>query len=485
VFFRVRNAEKSCQSLGNIGLWDYLSVSKGFRGDYLGPGGVFKSGSSQLWARTDNYNLWVKKMRIDFHPAILDVQKYSCSCCGQGCRSFLVPVNVQERRGIEALQDWREKLGVTRLFVKHRAAGAAEYGLAKRADGSCVFLDGDNLCIIHKLHGLKAKPLACQLYPFVLSPVENRLQVGLRFDCPAVCRSEGDNLCGYLGEIKRLAGQLIPVEMRRGPQLQICPGQRGSAEQIEAVNEVFIKIIAADAQDLLTRLHWLRGVTEHINKVKWEKVQKEDFADLLEMFQGGVLAELQQRPFQRREPSPKPRKLLRQIFFLLCQPTTMVAGPPEGFASKLRGRLALNRAAKQLRRTAGLLPKIQPDWPDCDLSRLEQSFGAWPGDVQQMLSRYLTCRIAGMGYCGANFYGYSMAEGIQSLLLGMVTVGWLMRILAVKADREHIELSEAHRAVMTIDGNLGCSSALGFGPARMRLKYLSEHLRDFINWFCM
>ena len=77
-----------------------------------------------------------------------------------------------------------------------------------------------------------------------------------------------------------------------------------------------------------------------------------------------------------------------------------------------------------------------------------------------------------------------MTEGIQTLLMAMVAVGWLMRICAVKAGRKRIELSDAHTAVMTIDGNLGYSSALGFGPSKWRLKYLSAHLKNFINWYC-
>jgi lysine-N-methylase len=424
-------------------------------------------------------------MRIEFHPEILDLQQYSCNCCGRGCRSFLVPVYPEERKKIEARADWRKEFEVAELFVKHRAAGEAGYGLAKRSDGSCVFLDGDNLCVIHKRHGLSAKPLACQLYPFVLTPVGGTLRIGLRFDCPAVCESAGKKLSGYRAEISRLARQLIKQDIDSARLPCVCPGRRVSPEYFEAINETFIKIVCSDAQDLITRLHWLRGVTEHINMVKWENVEKGDFKDLLAMLQGGVLAELQREPAQRCEPVGKPRKLLGQIFFLMCQPTSIVTGPEEGWLTRVRHRLNLNRDAKYMRRTEGKLPRIQPDWPDCDLSELEESFGAWGDDVQGMLSRYLICRIGSLGYCGPNFYGYSMTEGIQTLLMAMVTVGWVMRICAVKAGRKHIELSDAQTAVMTIDGNLGYSSALGFGPSKLRLKYLSDHLRDFINWYCV
>ena len=101
-----------------------------------------------------------------------------------------------------------------------------------------------------------------------------------------------------------------------------------------------------------------------------------------------------------------------------------------------------------------------------------------------MISRYLTCRIGGVGYCGPNFYHYSLVEGAHSLLLAVITIGWMMRIEAVKANRKQVTLADAHTAVMTIDCHLGYGTALNVGPARMRLQYLSDHLEDLINWYC-
>jgi hypothetical protein len=70
------------------------------------------------------------------------------------------------------------------------------------------------------------------------------------------------------------------------------------------------------------------------------------------------------------------------------------------------------------------------------------------------------------------------------MLLAVVAIGWIMRIQAVKAGRDYIVLSDAHQAVMTIDGNLGYSNALGMGPARLRLRFLADYLDAFITWYC-
>ena len=425
-------------------------------------------------------------MKIQFHPDVLEHQRYTCNCCGAGCRSFLVGIRPAEREAILKLEDWSEKLqlGRDKLFVLHPAAARLGYGLAKHSDGRCVFLDGENLCIIHKLHGLKAKPLACKLYPFILTPVAGKLHVGLRFDCPAVVKNEGAHLSTYERELKQLCKDLITPEIEAIPIPPVHSKHVIDSDKFLALNEAFLKIVDSTAMDLVDRLHWLYGFSEHLKKVKWDKVTDEDFADLISMLQGGVLAEVQRNGVKRNPVTGKPRKMLGQIFFLLCQPTTVITGAKEGIFQKIKKRLALHRNVKQVGMAAGPLPKIQPDWPDCDLSDLEASFDSWPADVQETLTRYLSCRIGGLGYCGHNFYHYSMLEGIQSLLLGMVTIGWVMRIRAVRAGRKTIEREDAYEAVMTIDGNLGYSSALGFGPSRWRLRFLSEHLTYFLNWYC-
>jgi len=423
-------------------------------------------------------------MRIEFHPRILEQQVYRCTCCGASCRSFLVAVEPRERQAIEALADWRARLGVDELFVRRRAAGRAGYGLAKRLDGRCVFLDDDNLCLIHKLHGLPAKPLACQLYPFVLTPLAGKWRVGLRFDCPAVVENVGVLLTHHEADLRRLEKQLATPRLERLPAPPVAPARRVSNERFEAINEALVKIITSDATPLVRRLLWLHGFAGHVGRIRWDRVSEEDFQPLLNMLRGGVLAEVQRAEPPRRRPEGRPRKLLGQIFFLLGQPTTVLTGKREGLAERLGRRWALLRAARQFRRAHGPLPKIRPTWPKCDLSDLEHSFGDWPAEVQQMLTRYLTSRLAGMNYCGPAFYGYGMIEGLQTLLLGMVAVGWLMRLAAVRAGRRHLELADAHEAVLTIDGNLGYAEALNFGPARLRLRVLGEHLGEFIACYC-
>ncbi|MBN2210566.1 MAG: YkgJ family cysteine cluster protein [Sedimentisphaerales bacterium] len=424
-------------------------------------------------------------MKPDLHPETLRRQRYTCQCCGRGCRTFLVPVRPEERRAIEALTDWRKRLGVGELFVKHRSAGPAGYGLAKWTDGRCVFLDDDNLCIIHKLHGFEAKPLACRLFPFVFTPLGDTLRVGLRFDCPGVCESAGQPLTQYLRELNRFSRQIAPAGVKQAPPPKLTPKCSVSLKRFDAVNETLLQIITSDAVPLAMRLHWLHRFTQHLLRIKWSNVPEEDFDDLVAMFKGSLLAELhREKPLSLSSPLPQ-WKLLRQFFFLVCQPTMIVTSGKKGPLNTLKERLRLIRRMKEMAAADGSLPKIQSDWPDVTLNKLEDDFEPWPDDVSAFITRWLTCRIAGVNYCGPNAYNYSLTEGMDLLLLATVAVGWTMRIAALRAGRCAFALPDAHEAVIIIDGNLGYSQALTIGPSKLRLQTLTQHLDDYIRHYCL
>jgi lysine-N-methylase len=398
----------------------------------------------------------------------------------------MVPLRKGEAESIGGLKDWRSFLGVDALFSKNKLSRQTGKALAKRDDGACVFLGSDNLCEIHRHFGLKAKPLACRLYPFVLTPVAGKMRVGLRFDCPAVCENEGQKLASYHKELKDFLPELVPT----GPNVSndmspdVMPAVRLESWRFEVLNESLLKMAGSNAMSLLQRLHWIRKFVDHVEKVKWAKADDKEFGELVKLFEGGLLAEVQQTEPVRRPPKARTRKLLGQVFFLLSQPAVRPTIANASFMKKLGGRIGDARQLKGLTKVSGPLPGIRSEWPDCDMSQLEASFGDWPVDVEEMVTRYLVCRIGGVGYCGPNFYDFSMVEGMRSLLLGLVSLGWVMRIAALAAGREGLELADAHRAVMILDGNLGYSPALGVGPSRLRLKYLSEHLEDLLNWYC-
>src|SRR5689334_11690737 len=85
------------------------------------------------------------------------VERWDCHQCGFCCRGSIVPLN---ERDVERLREQRWHEGPEKISPMTPLAGRADkFQLAKRADGSCVFLMPDGLCRIHKEFGFAAKPL--------------------------------------------------------------------------------------------------------------------------------------------------------------------------------------------------------------------------------------------------------------------------------------------------------------------------------------
>ncbi len=399
----------------------------------------------------------------------------------------MVGLREGEAEHIEKLQDWKSVLGVDGLFIRTSMAHKTKTALAKHEDGRCVFLGQDNLCEIHRHHGLQAKPFACQLYPFVLSPVGGKIRVGLRFDCPAVCKNEGRVLSDHYKGVNDLAKHLIPsgYKVEKAPCPDLKSGVKLSSQRFEAFNESLMKIVSSNAVPLWQRLQWMRKFLEHIDQVKWKNVGDEDFAELLNLLEGGLLAEIVQQQQKRHQPTVRARKMIGQIFFLLSQPPQHQAlMNNQGYFKRIASRLDQAKQMKLMGNFNGPLPKVQPDWPVCDLQALEKSFGSITKEMDELLTRYMICRIGGVNYCGPNFYQYSVVNGTRSLILGLVTAGWLMRVHALKSNRDSLNIDDTVYAIMTIDGNMGYSKALGMGAAKLRLDYLRGHLETLINWYC-
>src|SRR5258708_4535590 len=93
--------------------------------------------------------------------------QHTCRMCAHSCRNYDVMLTEQEARRL-SLPLWRELIeplpAEMPLVVLDTTTN--QYTLNKRADGRCVFLGDDNLCVIHKEAGVEVKPTVCQFFPF-------------------------------------------------------------------------------------------------------------------------------------------------------------------------------------------------------------------------------------------------------------------------------------------------------------------------------
>src|SRR4051812_37803220 len=123
--------------------------------------------------------------------------RFTCSRCGDCCRSWNVMLGPGEEAQLAAL-DWvgREEdlVGATVAVSSALPGGQRARRLARRADGSCVFLGEDNLCRIHRHFGGESKPLMCRIYPFGFYAVAGDVAVDCSFACRSIREGSGASL---------------------------------------------------------------------------------------------------------------------------------------------------------------------------------------------------------------------------------------------------------------------------------------------------
>lgn len=110
--------------------------------------------------------------------------RHQCFGCGNCCHGHWVP-----------MLDDDEAARIERHAVTLGVANPVEDGGLRRVDGTCVFLDTDNLCRIHKQMGGVEKPLRCQLWPLKVLRTEGELRIGIDPGCTNSWRSfDGDEV---------------------------------------------------------------------------------------------------------------------------------------------------------------------------------------------------------------------------------------------------------------------------------------------------
>lgn len=88
-------------------------------------------------------------------------------------------------------------------FIPLQVIGDNDYSLSHTDDGVCHFYQ-DDLCELHRSHGISHKPVVCQLYPFTLVSTPQGLYVSLLYSCPAVVAGTGAGAAEQREELTQL-----------------------------------------------------------------------------------------------------------------------------------------------------------------------------------------------------------------------------------------------------------------------------------------
>ncbi len=383
-------------------------------------------------------------------------QRFDCRGCTNCCRDLVVHLT---RRDIDAIdrQNWTGRIEGPAYVRLGR-----ETVLNHRPDGGCVFLSADGKCRIHSDYGAEAKPLACRLYPFTLEPESGALQVGIRFDCPTVARNDGALLSSHRPSLTTLAREMteaMPDHFAAAttPTL-LTPGRPLSERELDDVVKRLDRLLAAEHIPLSARLRQLCTLTDTLGQARLGAIRDERLAELLDLLTADAEAEeTDLDPADGRQ-----RKLLRQHAFAHMEHITL-AQARASFIASLSYRWGQFQRSRQIANAA-----------DGVAARAETIASGTDTESSRLVTRYLRARVLTHSAFGSAYYGWSVLDGMRSLILAVATIGWIARYRAAGARRDSFDDTDIIHAVGVVDRAAGRAAELGAKSAQLRVCYLQR-----------
>jgi lysine-N-methylase len=410
------------------------------------------------------------------------VQNWSCHSCGGCCRQHLIEITEAERQRI-AEQGWTVADGIPAdqapVVWFAGPPWRKRFRLAHRADGACVFLNEQGLCRIHAKFGEQAKPLPCQLYPYVFHPGGRKVAVSLRFSCPSAVANRGTPVGKQMDQLKSLAAQVVPAHADKIGPPPISPRTRVDWPDFERLVKSIDELIAQPETPLTCRMLRAVSVVRIVAGSKFNAIRGNRLSEFLQILSGAARAE----PMLLADAEPPSRAGRLQFRMLAAHYARRDTF--EDASRGWRGRTRLLKAAVAFARGSGRATPLQPGFREVPFAQLEQPFGGLNRDAESILTRYFRVKIQGLHFCGPAYYDVPFVEGFYSLALVLPVVLWLARWLAASDSRTNLTTDDVSQALAIADHHHGYSPVLGSRSSRRRVRLLTHDadLERLIVWY--
>jgi lysine-N-methylase len=397
------------------------------------------------------------------------VEKWDCHSCGQCCRGTTIPLDDKDRAKLRKQQwgDHADFRGV-RTVVRESLLGG-RHVLAKKSDGSCVFLSDENRCRIHELHGAQAKPALCRMFPFQLISLDSFAYLTPRRSCPSAAADRGRPLDEHLVHLKRSALEVRSAVSETAPPA-VVRGARRSWRAFLGAADVLARLTTDERWPLVRRLVHGLQFCELMAECKLARVKEKSWRELMQSLEAAATQGAGELFRDRQPPSRSTASLFRQagVHYIRSHP---------GFPStgQWRERWWMMWISARFVRGKGPVPLIHPEFPATTFQMLERPLGPLAEDVSRPLVRYFETHAISKQYAVMGGKR-SLVETYRALVLTYPVALWLLRWAI---GQRNTTLNDVVNIVVALERGQGMTALVGSASAMAN----SQQLQRLVAWY--
>jgi len=336
---------------------------------------------------------------------------FDCTGCGNCCFHWPVPATDADVERITALAGDSDKPNFRRLPNSVDKMKAFTHALEKKSDGSCQYLDADIRCRLHKNFGIESKPAMCRLFPYTFTNTPSGTFASVSFASTGVLLNSGSPLTlqkEFLQQQLSLFTQLFPNQPDWS-QIQLVDGVSVRWVEFLSIDKVLLENICPGKT--LTREVLLAQSRFIVGKIS--KPVDLDNAHLTKV-----------RPI-----------LIDQILLKLLYEMYFVADPyDEGVAEFDHGQF-MDLLAQP---APSLSMRFHRDGAASELVSFkainDRRYRATDYEqFEQLLTRFVYCRLFSKLYFGPGFGGLSLLSGYHHLIVLVALVRIHLKMANISA----------------------------------------------------
>lgn len=320
---------------------------------------------------------------------------FDCTGCGNCCFHWPVPATDADVERINALVDQANRPNFRVLPDSVDKMKSFTHSLEKKSDGSCQYLDADIRCRLHKNFGIESKPSMCRLFPYTFTNTPSGTFASVSFASTGVLLNSGSPLTSqkeFLEEQLSLFMQLFPNQPDWS-QIQLVDGVSMRWVEFLSIDKVLLENIfpgkALTREVLLAQSRFIVGKilkpvdldNAHLTRVRPIHIDQ-------------ILLKLLYELYFVADPYSEGAAQFDHVQFmdLLAQqaPSLSLRFHREGGGTDLVSFKAIN---------------------DCRFRTNDYE------QLEQLLTRFIYCRLFSKLYFGPGFGGLSLLSGYHHLVV--------------------------------------------------------------------